>query len=188
MATTSDLKKGMKLELEDGDPYSVVEVTTQSPSARGGATLVKTKLRNIRTKQLIQKTFKAGERIREPDFVVRPCQYLYNDGEFCYFMDEESYEQMLMPPEDVEYELGFIRENDSLRIQLHENKPIGLELPNTVILEVTETEPAVKGDTVNAVTKAATLETGLEVQVPMFVEQGQKLVVDTRDARYLRRA
>ena len=187
MATTSDLKKRMKLELE-GEPYTVVDVTSQSPSARGGATLVKTKLRNMKTKQLIAKTFKAGERIKEPDCEIRKCQYLYSEnGELYYFMDQESYEQFSLNKEDIEYELGFIRENDEVKMLFHDGSCFGLEVPNTVILEVVNTEPAVKGDTVNNVTKAATLETGLEVQVPLFVEQGQKLVIDTRDCRYLRR-
>ena len=188
MATTSDLKKGMRIELE-GDPYVVVEYSTQSPSARGAATLIKTKLRNLRSKQLISKTFKAGERLKEPDFEIRPSQYLYDEGgETFYFMDDENYEQYPVAKESIEYELGFIRPNDPVRAVLFEGEVIGIEVPNTVVLEVAECEPAVKGDTVSNVTKAATLETGLEVQVPMFISPGDKLVVDTRDARYVRRA
>ena len=188
MASTSDLKRGFHLQLDDGDPYQVVSLTTQSPTARGGGTLIKTKLRNIRTKQLVQKTFKSGERIDEPDFEIRSCQYLYGDGDFAYFMDDETYEQHAIPPDDVAEELGFVRENDPCRVLLHDGKPIGLEVPNTVELKVAQTEPAVRGDTVNNVTKAATLETGLEVQVPMFVEEGEVLVIDTRESRYVRRA
>jgi elongation factor P len=171
MATTSDFKKGMRIEL-DGDPYAVEDYSTQTPSARGASTLIKAKL----------------ERIKEPDFEIRPCQYLYNDGETHYFMDDETYEQHPVQQEVIAYELGFLRPNDPARAVMFEGQCIGVEVPPTVILEVTECEPAVKGDTVTAVTKAAKLETGLEVQVPMFVEQGDKLVVDTRDARYIRRA
>lgn len=187
MATTSDFKKGLRIEL-DGDPYAVEDYTTQTPSARGASTLIKAKLRNLRTKQLLSKTFKAGERIKEPDFEIRPCQYLYNDGETHYFMDDETYEQHPVQQEVIAYELGFLRPNDPARAVMFDGQCIGIEVPPTVILEVTECEPAVKGDTVTAVTKAAKLETGLEVQVPMFVERGDKLVVDTRDARYVRRA
>lgn len=188
MPTTSDFKKGMRIAL-DGDPYAIVSIQTQTPSARGAATLVKTKLRNLRTQQLLAKTFKSGERFEEPDFEIRPCQYLYDEGgETYYFMDDENYEQYGVARADIETELGYVLPNDKVRAVFFEGQIIGIEVPNTVELEVTETEPAVKGDTVNAVTKAATLETGLEVQVPMFVSQGDRLVIDTRDARYIRRA
>ncbi|MFH2009612.1 MAG: elongation factor P [bacterium] len=188
MPTTSEFKKGMRIEL-DGEPFQIVETATQTPSARGAATLVKTKLRNLRTKQLVSKTFKAGERFNDPDFEIRPVQYLYDErGETYFFMDEENYEQYAVPREEIAYELGFILPNDSVRAVFFEGRVIGIEVSNTVELEVVETEPAVKGDTVNAVTKAATLETGLEVQVPMFVSQGDRLVIDTREGRYVRRA
>lgn len=188
MATTADLKKGSRIQLEDGDPYTVVSVQTQSPSARGQATLVKTRLRNIKNGNIVQKTFKSGERITIPDFEIRACQYLYDDGTEAHFMDLANYDQLAIPSEDLTYELGFVRENDEVRVLLHDEKPIGIEVANTVELLVTETEPAVRGDTVNNVTKAAKLETGLVVQVPLFVEEGQRLVIDTREARYVRRA
>lgn len=188
MPTTSDFKKGMRIEL-DGDPYVIVDYSTQTPSARGAATLVKAKVRNLRTKQLISKTFKAGERFKEPNFEIRPCQYLYEEGgETYYFMDDENYEQYPVSRDTIETELGYIRPNDPVRALFFEDQILGIEVPNTVVLEVTECEPAVKGDTVSSVTKAATLETGLEVQVPLFVAPGDKLIIDTRDARYVRRA
>jgi len=187
MATTSDFKKGLRVEL-DGEPYVVTDFSTQSPSARGAATLVKAKLRNLRTKQLLSKTFKAGERIKEPNFEIRPCQYLYDEGgETFYFMDDENYEQYPVAKADIAYELGFIRPNDPVRAVFFEEQVIGIEIPNTVVLEVAECEPAIKGDTVNNVTKVAVLETGLEVQVPLFISTGDKLVIDTREARYIRR-
>ena len=136
-----------------------------------------------------KKTFKAGERVKEPDFEIRPCQYLYNErGETFYFMDQESYDQFPLNGEDIAYELGFIKENDEVRALFHDGNCIGIELPTTVILEVTECELAVRGDTANKVTKTAKMETGLEIQVPLFIAQGQKLLVDTRESRYLRRA
>lgn len=186
MPSTSDFKKGMRLEL-DGHPYVIEDFSTQTPSARGAATLIKAKLRNLRSKQLINRTFKSGERFKDPDFEVRPCQYLYADGETHYFMDDENYEQYPVAEDDVAHELGFVRPNDPVRAVLFEGQCIGLEVPNTVVLEVAECEPAIKGDTVTNVTKTAKLETGLEVQVPLFINSGDKLIIDTRDARYIRR-
>lgn len=188
MATTSELKRGLRIEL-DGDPYQIVEISTQSPSARGAATLVKTKLRNLRTKQLIAHTFKAGERVKVPDFEIRPCQYLYDEGgETYYFMDESSYDQHPVPREMIDEELGFLLPNASVRAVFFAGQCIGIEVPPTVELEVVECEPGLRGDTATHATKAARLETGLEVQVPLFVDVGDRLVIDTREARYVRRA
>lgn len=188
MATTSDLKRGLRIEL-DGEPYSVVDIAVQSPSARGAATLIKTKLRNLRSGQLVPKTFKSGERLKEPNFEVRPSQYIYEEGgETYYFMDAENFEQFPLKKDDIEYELGFVRPNDTVRAVFFDGACIGIEVPNTVELEVVECDPGVKGDTVTNVTKAAKLETGIEVQVPLFVNVGDKLVVDTRESRYIRRA
>ena len=188
MPTTSDLRRGMLIEM-DGDPYAVEDFSAQTPSARGAATLIRTKLRNLRSKQLISKTFKAGERVKEPDYEIRPCQYLYDEGgETFYFMDDVSYEQFGMNKEDIAYELGFLRPNDPCRLIFFDGLPMGIELPNTVVLGVAETEPAMKGDTVTNVTKTATMETGLEVAVPLFVSQEDQLIVDTRDGRYIRRS
>lgn len=188
MATSNDLKKGF-LILIDGDPYSVLETSIQTPSARGGATLIKTKIKNIRSKQILQKTFKAGERVEVPNFEIIPCQYLYNENqELYYFMNVDTYEQHTMTRDDIEYELQFMKENDLVRIYLHDNNPIGIEIANSVTLRVAETEPAIRGDTVTSSTKSATLETGLVIQVPLFVEQDSYLIVDTRDARYIKRA
>ena len=188
MPTTSDFKRGMLIEM-DGDPYAVETVSVQTPSARGAATLVRAKLRNLRSKQLISKTFKAGERVKEPDYEIRPCQYLYEEGgETFYFMDDVTYDQSGMSKEAIEYELGFLRPNDPCRLIFFDGTPIGIQLPNTVVLGVAETEPALKGDTVTNVTKTATMETGLEVQVPLFVSRDDELIIDTRDARYIRRS
>jgi elongation factor P len=186
--STSDLKRGVRIEL-DGDPYVVTDISVQSPSARGAATLIKTKLRNLRSKQLVNKTFKSGDRLKDPNFEVRPCQYIYAEGDDTfYFMDSENYEQFPLKRDDIETELGYIRENDQVRAVFFDGACIGVEVPNTVELEVAECDPGVKGDTVTNVTKTAKLETGLEIQVPLFVNAGDKLVVDTREARYIRRA
>lgn len=186
MISTSDFKRGARFQL-DGAPYVVEESQTQSPSARGANTLVKVKARNVLTGQLVQKTFKAGERFEEPDLEARQVQYLYREADVFYFMDQESYEQHELRSEEVGSAAGFLIENMGCRVVLFEGRPVAVEVPNVVELTIVETEPAVRGDTVNAVTKGATLETGLVVQVPMFVEQGTRIRVDTRDSRYIER-
>ena len=188
MPTSLDLKKGSLLLL-DGDPFTVLETTVQTPSARGGATLVKLKAKNIRTKQILQKTYKAADRVEVPNFEIVPCQYLYNENKENYiFMNSTTYEQFSLPAEMIENELQYIRENDDVQVMLHDGNPIGIQIANTVTLKVIECEPAIKGDTVTAATKRAKMETGLEVQVPLFIEQDTMLVIDTRDGRYIKRA
>ncbi len=187
MISTSDFKRGARLML-DGEPYTVEDTTTQTPSARGANTLVKAKLRGVLTGQLVQKTFKSGERFEEPDLENRVSQYLYNDPDAYYFMDQESFEQYAIETDRVADKAGYLVENLEVRILVFEGRPIAVEPPQTMELTIVDTEPAVRGDTVNAVTKAATLETGLVVQVPMFVESGTRIKVDTRDGRYLERA
>lgn len=188
MASTSDFKKGFRIEI-DGEPYQIVDTTTQTPSARGGSTLVKTRMRNMITGQLLSRNFKSGEHIKEPDIEKRSVQYLYDEGgDTYYFMDEITYEQFPLKRPDIEYELDFILPNTSVTAVFYDGRCIGLELPNTMELTVTRCDPAVRGDTVNNVTKAAELETGLEVQVPLFINEGEQLVIDTRDGRYVRRA
>jgi elongation factor P len=188
MATTNDAKKGMRVKL-DGDPYVITDVGKRSLSGRGGGSLVDLKMRNLRTKQFLSKTFKAGERLELPDFEIRNAQYLYAEGEdLHHFMDLGNYEQFALPAEMIEDELGFLLPEAQVRALVFEEQCIGVELDNTVELEVVECDPGVKGDTVTNVTKSAKLETGLELQVPLFIERGQRIVVDTRDRRYLKRA
>ncbi len=188
MITANDLKKGLRVEL-DGDPYAVVDMGKRSPSARGASSLVDLKLRNLRTKQLLSRTYKASERLKEPDFEIRNAQYLYAEGvETHHFMDMESYDQFTLSVDQIQAELGYMLPNDEVRTMIFEEQCIGIEIDNTVELVITECDPGVRGDTVTNVTKNATLETGLEIQVPLFLERGQKIVVDTRDARYVRRA
>lgn len=188
MISTAEFKKGVRIEL-DGEPYAIVECATQSPSARSSNTLVRVKLRNLKTGQLLDRPFKAGERVKTPDFEIRTVQYLYDEnGEMYYFMDEESYEQFPLARDGIEEQLGYMRTNDRVRALFFNGECIGIEVPPTVVLKVAKTEPGVKGDTVTNVTKAAILETGAEVHVPLFVEEGDRIVVDTREARYVRRA
>ena len=188
MATANDFKKGTRVEI-DGAPFVVVDQSRRSPSARGASTLITAKLRNLQTGQLLTKTYKASERFKEPDFEYRNCQYLYDEGGSVYhFMDCDTYEQFRLDGEEIEAERGFLLPNDTVRAMFFEGRCIGIEVDNTATLEVSECEPAVKGDTVNNITKAATLETGLVVQVPLFVSEGDKVIVDTRDGRYIKRA
>lgn len=188
MTTASDLKRGMRVEL-DAEPYSVIEVSKQTPQGRGGATLIHTKLRNLRTKGFLQKTFKAMDRMKEPDFQYRAAQYLYNEGEDTYhFMDTETFEQFSMPKDTIEDALGYMLPDHTVRSLVFEGQCIGVEVEATVELEVAECDPGVRGDTVTRALKNATLETGLQLQVPLFIERGERIVVDTREGRYLRRA
>lgn len=187
MLSTNDFKRGLRIEL-DGEPWQIVDYNTQTGSGRGGNTLVKTRIRNIRTGQILDRAFRGGEKFKEPDFEVRNGQYLYVEGENVWFMDQESFEQFPLRAADIEVEMGYIRPNDEVRLLVFNGQCIGIEVPSTVILVVEQTDPGAKGDTVSAVTKPARLETGLEIQVPLFVEAGERLVVDTREARYVRRA
>ncbi len=183
-----DLKKNTRIEL-DGEPYAVVDLSRRTPSARGASTLITAKVRNLRTKQLLTKTFKASERLKQPDFEFRNCLFLYSEGaDTHHFMDEESYEQFTLPRATIDYELGFILPDTSVRGMFFEGACIGIDIEHTVELQVVRCDPGIKGDTVNNVTKPAELETGLEIQVPLFIDEGQRVVVDTRDARYIRRA
>ena len=187
MISTSDFKRGARFLL-DGEPYTIEDTSSHTPSARGANTLVKVKARNVLTGRLVAKTFKSGERFAEPDLETRPAQFLYADDDLFHFMDTETYDQHALSRETVGDAAGYLLESLDVRLLLFESRPVAVDLPNSVEMLITETEPAVRGDTVNAVTKPATLETGLVVQVPQFVEGGQRIKVDTRDGRYLERA
>ena len=186
MITTANFKRGVRIELS-GDPFTIIDLHSQSPSARGANTLIKTKLRNLRTGQLIERTFKSGDKVKEPDFDIRSAQFLYHDGEAYYFMDDETYEQFEQSSEELGDRIGFLIENLAVRALYFNDKVIGIELPNTVAMTVTQCDPGIKGDTVSSVTKPAECGTGLSIQVPLFVEEGDIIQIDTRDGRYLSR-
>ena len=188
MIATHDFKRGTRIELE-GDPWVIVDMASQTTGGRGGTTLIRCRVRNLKTGQLSDRTFKGGERVKSPDFEIRMAQYLYDEGgETYYFMDQSSYEQFPLKHKDVEAELPYIRPNDVVRALVFNGNCIGIEVQPTVELTVTYAEPGVRGDTVNNALKLARLETGLELQVPLFVETGDVIVVDSRDGRYVRRA
>ena len=188
MLNASDFKRGLRIQLE-ADPYLVLDVRFQSPSARGAATLVKAKVRNLRTGQVFDRTFKAADRVDEPDLELRPVQYLYNDGHTYHFMDANSYEQFSVAADDLGDDRFYLVEGlAGIRSVVFNGKVMSIELPQAVVLRIRETEPALKGATAQAQTKSATLESGLIIQVPAYLESGEAITVDTRDGRFVSRA
>jgi elongation factor P len=184
MITATDLRKGVTFEL-DGELHRVLEYQ-HSYIGRGSAN-VRVRLRNLRTGRTIERTFSASEKFQDVRLELRQVQYLYRDGDLYYFMDTETYEQPALSAETLQENVDYLNEGLTLSISMHEGKPVEIELPVTVDLEVTQTEPGVKGDTATGATKNATLETGLVVQVPLFVEEGDVIRIDTRTAEYLTR-
>ncbi len=166
MITPNQFKRGAKIEL-DGEPYGIVEYL-HIKCGRGGAT-VRTKVKSLRTGAVIERTFKSDEKIKQPDFEDKAMQYLYNDGTTFFFMDNESYEQVEVPSDYIgDSSLFFMPENIMVSVQIFNGQPIGIDLPNFVELEVTYTEPGLKGDTVSGGNKPATISTGGTVNVPLF--------------------
>ncbi len=188
MIATGDLKKGLRI-LIDGDPFVILDVHVQTPSARGASSLTKLKVRNLRTGQVLDKTFRGGERFEEPNLELRPVQYLYQDADGYHFMDQQSYDQFALTADELGDAVGYLKDGmEGLRSVVFNDKVISVDLPTTVVLRVTDTTPALKGATAQAQTKAATLETGLVIQVPSYLEAGELVQVDTRDARFVARA
>lgn len=188
MISTGDLKRGLRI-LIDGDPYLVLDVHVQSPSARGASSLSKVKVRNLRTSNVFDKTFRGGDKLEEPNLELRSVQFLYSDGNEYHFMDTESYDQFALSGDDLGDATGYLKEGlEGVRSVVFNEQVISIDLPMTVVLEVTRTDPAIKGATAQAQTKAATLETGLEIQVPSYLESGELVQVDTRDGRFIGRA
>jgi elongation factor P len=182
---TNSFKNGMHIEL-DGKVWRIVEFQHVKPG-KGGA-FVRTKLKALDSGATVDRTFRAGEKFPRVHTEVKNVQYLYDDGSDVHFMDEETYEQFALPHADVAGELPYMQPNASVQILSVGGKPSSLQLPASVELAVVETEPGIKGDTVSNVTKPATLETGAVVQVPLFVNVGDKLKVDPREGRYISRA
>ena len=182
---TNSFKNGMHIEL-DGKVWRIVEFQHVKPG-KGGA-FVRTKLKSLDAGAVVDRTFRAGEKFPRVFTEVKGMQYLYDDGSQAVFMDEETFEQISLPHPTVEDELPYMQPNASVQVLSVNGKPSSLQLPASVELEVVETEPGVKGDTVSNVTKPATLETGGVVQVPLFVNVGDRLKVDPREKRYISRA
>jgi elongation factor P len=184
MATTNDLKNGMVLNI-DGGLWSVVEFQHVKPGK--GPAFVRTKLKNVESNKTVDKTFNAGTKVETATVDRRTMQYLYNDGTSYVFMDVQSYEQLEVPPETVGSARNFLLENQDVIIATNEGRVLFIELPASVELVITFTEPGLAGDSATGRTKPATLETGHEIQVPLFINQGEKVKVDTRDSSYLGR-
>ncbi|KIL48629.1 elongation factor P [Jeotgalibacillus alimentarius] len=184
MISVNDFKTGLTIEV-DGGIWRVMDFQHVKPGK--GAAFVRSKLRNLRTGAVQEKTFRAGEKVAKAQIDNKRMQYLYANGDMHVFMDNESYEQIELPAAQIEYELKFLKENMEVQIMMYQAETLGLELPNTVELEVTETEPGIKGDTSSGGSKPATVETGLTVNVPFFVNEGDKLVINTTDASYVSR-
>jgi elongation factor P len=186
MISTNQLKNGNHIEV-DGVVYKVLEFQHVNPGK--GAAFVRTKLRRASDGNVIDKTFRAGEKFRSIRTEVRRMQFLYDDGTDAHFMDSESYEQITVPQASLEEELRWTKPNDEVELLLMDGQPGGLQLPSAVDLAVTETEPGLRGDTASGGgNKPATLETGATIQVPLFVNIGDRVRVDTRSGKYLSRA
>lgn len=184
MYSTTDFKKGLKIEV-DGTPYEIVEFQHFKPG-KGGA-MVRTKLRNILTGRMQDITFRSGEKVDRPDLETREMQFLYHEGRDLVFMDLSTYEQLHIAEDVVGAKGMYLKDSQIVQMLLYQGAALDLELPLSLVLEVRETEPGAKGDTVSNVTKPATLETGAVVQVPIFINVGDKIKVDTRSNEYLGR-
>jgi len=183
-----DIKRKMYFEFENA-PYYCMDVDVSTPTARGGQTLVRLKMRNLLTRAVFDKTFKAGEKFKEPDLESVEASYLYSDGEGSYFLDQVTFETITLSKEKLGDALDFLLEGAILHIDKYNGNPIGLQLPTQVELAVTYTEPGVRGDTVRGdTTKPAKLETGLEIKVPFFIKEGEKIKVSTETREFAGRA
>lgn len=185
MISTNDFRTGLTIELE-GQVFSVVDFQHVKPGK--GAAFVRSKLKNVKTGAVIERTFNAGEKVPKARVDRREMQYLYNDGEVYNFMDTESFDQIGLSPAQLGEATKYLKENMTIGVLMFNNNPIGVDLPNSVELEVVDTAPGIKGDTASGGTKPATLETGAVVQVPFFVNIGDVLIIDTRTGSYMKRA
>ncbi|MFP3321574.1 elongation factor P [Planococcus sp. SIMBA_160] len=185
MISVNDFKTGLTIEV-DNDIWRVMEFQHVKPGK--GAAFVRSKLRNLRTGAVNEKTFRAGEKVAKAQIDNRKMQYLYASGDMHAFMDNETYDQIELPEKSIEYELKFLQENMDVQVIQYHGEVLGVELPNTVVLEVAETDPGIKGDTASGGSKPAILTTGLSVQVPFFINQGDKLIINTTDSSYVSRA
>jgi elongation factor P len=182
------IKRKMFFE-HDNAPYHCLDVDVSKPTARGGQTLVRIKMRNLLTRAVFDKTFKAGEKFREPDLDTVAASYLYGDGDAYYFMDQRTFDTLTLDAAVVGDDRLLLVDNVMVQIQRYNGTPIGLQFPAHVELTVTSTEPGVRGDTASgSVTKLATLETGLEIRVPLFITEGEKVKVHTETREFAGRA
>ena len=183
-----DIKRGHIVNY-NGAPCMIETISVQSPSARGAATIYKYKARNLITKQKVDITLRGGESLNEADFAKRPVKYMYSDPAEVHFLDQGDYNDYVLPKEDLEEELKYLTENlEGVQALIYNDQCVGIQLPLTVELKVVECDPGIKGASATARTKPATLETGLIVQVPEYLSQGEMIKVDTRNGAYISRA
>ncbi len=185
MISTNEFKTGITIEM-DGEIYSVLEFQHVKPGK--GAAFVRTKLKNLRSGSTVDHTFRAGEKVSRAHLERKEMEYLYRDDDTFYLMDAETYEQLALPAETLGEGSKYLKENDRLTVVMLGEEVVGVDVPITVVLEVADTEPGIKGDTASGATKPATMETGLVVQVPLFVNSGDRIKIDTRTGSYLERA
>ena len=184
MYSATDFRKGLKIEI-DGTPFEIIEFQHFKPG-KGGA-MVRTKLRNILNGRVLDNTFRSGEKVNRPNLESRDMQFLYRQDDELIFMDMTTYEQLQMSLATTDGKEGFLKDGQECRVLLYKGSPLDIDIPVSMVLTVVETEPGAKGDTVSNVTKPAKLETGLVVQVPIFVNEGDRVKVDTRSKEYLGR-
>ena len=185
MIYASDFRKGITFEM-NGEPHVVLDFQHVKPGK--GAAFVRTKYRNILTGATREEAFNPNDKFPKAHIETKQMQYLYNDGELYYFMDQDTYDQVPLTAELVQEAIKYIRENDIATVKFYKDNAFDVEAPNFVDLEVVETEPGVKGDTATNVTKAATVETGAVIQVPIFINEGERIQIDTRSGEYLGRS
>jgi elongation factor P len=181
---TAEFRKGLKIEV-DGQPYEIIEFQHVKPGK--GSAFVRTSIKNLLTGRVLQPTFKSGDKVGKPDIEEKDMQYLYKQGEDYYFMDTRNYEQTYMGDDALGESKNFLKENINASVLFYNGKAIGVSLPNSVDLKVIKCDPGIRGDTVSGALKPATLETGYQVNVPLFIEEGDVLKIDTRDGKYLTR-
>jgi elongation factor P len=185
MYTTSDFRNGLKIEFE-GEPYVIVYFQHVKPG-KGGA-FVRTKMKNLKTGAVLEHTFRSGDKVNKPDLEEREMQFMYKTGNQYHFMDTGSYEQIYLDEDHVGDYGNYLIENLSVKILFYRGEPIGIDLPIFIVLRIVESEPGVRGDTVSGGSKPAKLESGAVVQVPLFLNVGDKIKVDTRTGTYIERA
>jgi elongation factor P len=184
----NELKKRMMIKV-DGEPYSIVDVTFASPSARGASTMVRTRLRHLLTGAVLEKSFKTSEKFEEPDVAFSGATFMYSDADGFHFMDEQTFEQFMLPTSQVGEDGGYLTDGLVAQVLKYNGEPVALELPQFVELAVASTEPAIKGDTAaGRDLKPATLETGLEIRVPLFIKEGERVRVNTETREFAGRA
>ena len=185
MISVNEFKTGLTIEVE-GDLFTVLDFQHVKPGK--GAAFVRSKLKNLRNGNTVERTFRAGENVGRAHIENREMQYLYASGQEHTFMDTETYDQISLDQDQLEWELNFLIENMMINIMSYQGEILGINLPNSVELKVVETEPGVKGNTAQGATKNAKMETGLNVQVPLFINEGDVLIIDTREGKYSSRA